>query len=262
MSETKYYLHQCGCYDYWKIPETEAEKKADTHKLKRQTLVQCLVDALKPEAFREVIQLRVRDDPEYKYNHLKLEELILKEGEIWEHVYKSRQAAQKDKKLKDDKVKGGKTDQKSSGSKGTPTVSARVVTFKGAKCIHCKEEGHYFLKRDKKTNSYVQNCPKDAGGRFDELKRESLKQMDEKKKDRPTKSKNSSNTNRTTNYSGSGAAAKQASDEGWVQPVKELGDTLANVVSVLNEIIVAKKAETKSEKERKDVRFNLMSMSD
>jgi hypothetical protein len=258
-ADTKYHLYQYGCYDFWKLPLTPDEKKADKNRLKRQTLVKCLVDALKPDNFREAIELKVRNDPDYKYDHLKLEELILLEGEKWEHVYKQKKATQKDKLLQ--KEKGKPSEKEHSRKEVTVEAKAKMVTHKGAQCINCKESGHYFLTKDKQTNQYIQNCPKDAGKNFDNLKKQSLKQMDEAKSKRKERKK--ANASKKKSEEKTPAPAKAATNgEGWQTPMKELSDTMANVVSAVNELIAARKSEINQEKERADSRFKLMSMRD
>jgi hypothetical protein len=187
---------------------------ADDLKHKRAEVVKCVIGALKPQAFREEIEAKTFLTPKYMYHPNRLYKLIIKYGKRYEYIYQRRLQLKKMREQEsssnvtvrprsesDGSIRGRRRQNRNrsrprgrSFSRG-PTaklveqpIDARFVKHEGAKCEHCNEDGHYFLRYDRRAKSYVKNCPKNCDeAKFNALHSKIVQELKEKRRKRMNK---------------------------------------------------------------------------
>ena len=200
VADIKTHLYKYKCEEIWEIPPSG---RPDPNKFKRREMIKAMINVLRPTDFRDYIEMRVSQESNLSYDHHKVISEILKVGDVWDIVYKQKAAVSLSKKLN-----RGKTSISEDVSAMSSNVNTgKVKTYKRARCIGCGAKDHYFLRKVK--GQYMQNCPKDVGVKFDELKRESLASIDAaKEKDDKRKQKRVARKAEAARKAGTTATAK------------------------------------------------------
>lgn len=172
----KRYLKESGT-EYFL--DENASGDLEANKLRRSVIVGHLCDAIKPVALRKTIARQLEEHPIYKFSPIKFYDLVIKEGETFEHIFRQNEA-NKD-------TKSAKTSRDRSLSEGSfkkrkkaynARIKARMVKTIGATCSFCKERDHHFLIQDEQSGEWRKNCPKKCDGDvYPKLKREEMERV-------------------------------------------------------------------------------------
>jgi hypothetical protein len=155
----------------------------EANKLRRSVIVDHLCNAIRPIALKKTISRQLDEHPIYKFSPIKFYELVIKEGEAFEHIYRQNEA---NKETKSARVGRDRSLSEGSSKKRkkaySAKIKARMVQTVGATCTFCKERGHYFLIKDEASGNWVKNCPKKCDGNlYPKLKSEEVERINKLK---------------------------------------------------------------------------------
>lgn len=154
----------------------------DENKFRRATIVEHLANAIRPNRLRQTIRRQLEEHPSYKFSPRNFYDLVIREGEAFEHIFRQTKANQESKSVlfKRERAmsESSRKSHKSAGVK-VKAKSVKTVLNAGATCSFCKQKGHHFLRLDKETASYVKNCPEKCDGKiFPQLRKEEVERIE------------------------------------------------------------------------------------
>ena len=189
------YLKENGSEHF--LDEVTENDTLEAGKFRRATIVDHLTKAVRPVGLKKTIVRQLSENPGYKFSPKNFYDLVIREGEAFEHIHRQTEA-NKDSKPNSvsDDLPGKESEVKVYKPKKANKVKikASLVKTSGATCSFCKEEGHYFLFFDKESACYVKNCPKKCDGEiFPKLRKEELTKMESLRSKRKGRSPDKTN---------------------------------------------------------------------
>ena len=266
------HLQKNQCMDYFAPkPATGVE---DKHKKARETIVEAIIGAVKPEDFRLSLELEVRKSNDL-HNHFAVFDRIVTEGEIWERVHLKRQAVLQVKERNKTTHTNPRDKDRANPNSWRPQQPLReaqgstaanqantgnrgkVNSYKNAECVNCGKRGHWFLKRV--NDEFVQNCPEPCAD-FELKKRQALSDMEEKRLKRKqqygnTRSLLAEHTAQSAHIVESLKAMADRQERMEAQ-ILQINQAKANALPPVNQVAQQALIPTN------DVRFNLLTRTD